>query len=162
MDISLFHMEQGSGFLLLLLHGNGEDHNYEYRPFTYYGDKNAENIIVAMGSVTETIKETINYLAKKGRSYGLVSVHLYRPFSEKYLLKVLPASVKRIAVLDRTKEPGALGKPLYLDVKAMFQDKKNSPLIVGGRPGSGPPRSCRPPWSSSCCRPGSVDWKSVV
>ena len=107
----------------------------EYRPFTYYGDKNAENIIVAMGSVTETIKETIDYLAKKGRSYGLISVHLYRPFSEKYLLKVLPASVKRIAVLDRTKEPGALGEPLYLDVKAMFQDKKNSPLIVGGRYG---------------------------
>lgn len=107
----------------------------ELRPFTYYGDENAENIIIAMGSVTETIKETIDYLAKKGRKYGVISVHLYRPFSEKYLLKVLPASVKRIAVLDRTKEHGALGEPLYLDVKALFQDKKNTPLIVGGRYG---------------------------
>ena len=107
----------------------------ELRPFTYYGDENAENIIIAMGSVTETIKETIDYLAKKGRKYGVISVHLYRPFSEKYLLKVLPASVKRIAVLDRTKEHGSLGEPLYLDVKALFQDKKNTPLIVGGRYG---------------------------
>ena len=107
----------------------------ELRPFTYYGDENAENIIIAMGSVTETIKETVDYLAKKGRKYGVISVHLYRPFSEKYLLKVLPASVKRIAVLDRTKEHGSLGEPLYLDVKALFQDKKNTPLIVGGRYG---------------------------
>src|SRR5574344_1572644 len=107
----------------------------EYRPFTSYGDPNAENIIVAMGSVTETIKETIDYLAKKGRKYGLITVHLYRPFAEKYFLKVLPKTVKRIAVLDRTKEPGALGEPLYLDVKAMFQGKQNSPLIVGGRYG---------------------------
>lgn len=107
----------------------------EYRPFTYYGDENAENIIIAMGSVTETIKETIDYLSKKGHKYGVISVHLYRPFSEKYLLRVLPASVKRIAVLDRTKEPGSLGEPLYLDVKALFQDKKNTPLVVGGRYG---------------------------
>ena len=107
----------------------------EYRPFTYYGDKKAENIIVAMGSVTETIKETIDYLASRGRKYGVVSVHLYRPFSEKYFLKVLPKSVKRIAVLDRTKEPGSLGEPLYLDIKALFQDKENSPLVIGGRYG---------------------------
>ena len=107
----------------------------EYRPFTYYGAADAENIIVAMGSVTETIKETIDYLAKKGRKYGLVTVHLYRPFAEKYFLKVLPKSVKRIAVLDRTKEPGALGEPLYLDVKALFQGQSNSPLIIGGRYG---------------------------
>jgi pyruvate:ferredoxin (flavodoxin) oxidoreductase, homodimeric len=113
----------------------GELTGREYRPFSYYGNENAENIIVAMGSVTETIKETIDYLAKKGRKYGVISVHLYRPFSEKYLLKVLPANVKRIAVLDRTKEPGSLGEPLYLDVKALFQDKKNSPLIIGGRYG---------------------------
>ena len=106
-----------------------------YRPFEYYGAKDAENIIVAMGSVTETIRETIDYLAKHGRKYGLVTVHLYRPFSEKYFLKVLPKTVKRIAVLDRTKEPGALGEPLYLDVKTIFQDKKNTPLIVGGRYG---------------------------
>jgi pyruvate-ferredoxin/flavodoxin oxidoreductase len=107
----------------------------EYRPFQYYGDPNAENIIVAMGSVTETIKETIDYLAKKGRKYGLISVHLYRPFSTKYFLKVLPKSVRRIAVLDRTKEPGSLGEPLYLDVKALFQGMENSPLVIGGRYG---------------------------
>ena len=107
----------------------------EYRPFTYYGAKDAEAVVVAMGSVTETIKETIDYLAGKGRKYGLVTVHLYRPFAEKYFLKVLPKTVKRIAVLDRTKEPGALGEPLYLDVKALFQDKPSTPLIVGGRYG---------------------------
>ena len=107
----------------------------EYRPFTYYGAKDAENIIVAMGSVTETIRETIDYLAKEGRKVGLITCHLYRPFSEKYFLKVLPKSVKRIAVLDRTKEPGALGEPLYLDVKALFQGKENQPLVVGGRYG---------------------------
>ena len=107
----------------------------EYRPFTYYGDKNAEDIIVAMGSVTETIKETIDYLAAKGRKVGLVTCHLYRPFCEKYFLSVLPAGVRRIAVLDRTKEPGALGEPLYLDVKALFQGKDKSPLVIGGRYG---------------------------
>ncbi len=107
----------------------------EYRPFTYYGAPDAENVIVAMGSVTETIKETIDFLAKKGRNYGLVTVHLYRPFASQYFFKVLPKTVKRIAVLDRTKEPGALGEPLYLDVKALFQGEQNSPLIVGGRYG---------------------------
>ena len=107
----------------------------EYRPFSYYGDENAENIIVAMGSVSDTIKETIDYLAKKGRRYGLITVHLYRPFSEKYFLKALPKNVKKIAVLDRTKEPGALGEPLYLDVKALFQGKAGAPEIVGGRYG---------------------------
>ena len=107
----------------------------EYRPFTYYGDKKAEDIIVAMGSVTETIRETIDYLAAQGRKVGLVTCHLYRPFSEKYFMTVLPKTVKRIAVLDRTKEPGALGEPLFLDVKALFQGKENSPLVVGGRYG---------------------------
>ena len=107
----------------------------QYRPFSYYGSPDAENIIVAMGSVTETIKETIDYLEKKGRKYGLVTVHLYRPFSEKYFLKALPKHVKKIAVLDRTKEPGALGEPLYLDVKALFQGKEQSPIVVGGRYG---------------------------
>ena len=105
-----------------------------YRPFTYYGDPKAENIIIAMGSVTETIKETIDHLALEGKKYGLITVHLYRPFSEKYFLKVLPKTVKRIAVLDRTKEPGALGEPLYLDVKTVFQGR-NDILIVGGRYG---------------------------
>ena len=107
----------------------------QYRPFSYYGSPDAENIIVAMGSVTETIKETIDYLEKKGRKYGLVTVHLYRPFSEKYFLKALPKHVKKIAILDRTKEPGALGEPLYLDVKALFQGKEQSPIVVGGRYG---------------------------
>jgi len=106
-----------------------------YRPFAYYGNPKAENIIVAMGSVTETIKETIDYLNGQGRKYGLLSVHLYRPFSEKYLLKAIPKTVKKIAVLDRTKEPGSLGEPLYLDIKAAFQGKENAPLIIGGRYG---------------------------
>ena len=113
----------------------GEVTGRQYRPFEYYGDKNAESIIIAMGSVTETIKETIDYLADHGRKYGLVTVHLYRPFSEKYFLKVLPKSVKKIAVLDRTKEPGSLGEPLYMDIKTIFQDRENAPLIVGGRYG---------------------------
>ncbi len=107
----------------------------EYRPFEYYGAENAECVIVAMGSVSETIKETIDYLSEHGRKYGLITVHLYRPFSEKYFLKVLPKSVRKIAVLDRTKEPGALGEPLYMDVKALFQGKDNAPLVVGGRYG---------------------------
>ena len=106
-----------------------------YRPFEYYGAPDAENVIVAMGSVTETIRETIDYLAAQGRKCGLVTVHLYRPFSEKYFLKVLPAGVKKIAVLDRTKEPGALGEPLFLDVKALFQGKEDAPLVIGGRYG---------------------------
>ena len=106
-----------------------------YRPFEYYGDPEAECIIVAMGSVTETIRETIDYLAAQGKKAGLVTVHLYRPFSEKYFLKVLPKSVRKIAVLDRTKEPGALGEPLFLDVKALFQGKENAPLVIGGRYG---------------------------
>ncbi|MBR4789074.1 MAG: pyruvate:ferredoxin (flavodoxin) oxidoreductase [Bacteroidales bacterium] len=107
----------------------------KYRPFTYYGAKDAENIIIAMGSVTETIKETIDYLNTKDRKYGLVSVHLYRPFSTEYLFKAIPKTVKKIAVLDRTKEPGSLGEPLYLDVKAAYQGKDNAPLIIGGRYG---------------------------
>ena len=107
----------------------------EYRPFTYYGAPDAETVVIAMGSVTETVKETIDYLAQKGRKYGLVSVHLYRPFAPQYFLKVLPKNVKKIAVLDRTKEPGALGEPLYLDVKALFQDRPDAPLIIGGRYG---------------------------
>ena len=107
----------------------------QYRPFEYYGDPDAQNIIVAMGSVTETIKETIDYLAGQGRKYGLVTVHLYRPFSEKYFFKALPKNVKKIAVLDRTKEPGALGEPLYQDIKTVFQGCEKAPLIVGGRYG---------------------------
>ena len=109
----------------------------EYHPFSYYGDKDAENIIIAMGSVTETIRETIDYLNAQGKKYGLISVHLYRPFSLKYLFNIMPASVKRIAVLDRTKEPGANGEPLYLDIRDAFYNKPNAPVIVGGRYGLG-------------------------
>lgn len=107
----------------------------EYHPFDYYGAEDAELIIVAMGSVTSTIKETIDYLLPRGEKVGLIAVHLYRPFSEKYFLKVLPPTVKRIAVLDRTKEPGAPGEPLYLDVREIFYNKPNAPMIIGGRYG---------------------------
>jgi pyruvate-ferredoxin/flavodoxin oxidoreductase len=107
----------------------------EYHPFTYYGAPDAENIIVAIGSVTDTIKETIDYLAAKGEKTGLISVHLYRPFSAKYFFNVLPKTVKRITVLDRTKEPGANGEPLYLDIKELFYGRPDAPLIVGGRYG---------------------------
>ncbi|HER07317.1 MAG TPA: pyruvate:ferredoxin (flavodoxin) oxidoreductase [Bacteroides sp.] len=107
----------------------------EYHPFTYYGAEDAENIVIAMGSVTETIKEVVDYLMEKGEKVGLITVHLYRPFSEKYFRKVLPGTVKRIAVLDRTKEPGANGEPLYLDVKDLFYGKPDAPVIVGGRYG---------------------------
>ena len=106
-----------------------------YRPFDYYGDPEAENIIVAMGSATETIKETIDYLAAQGKKVGVMIVRLYRPFSAKYFMKALPKNVKRIAVLDRTKEPGSLGEPLFLDIKALFQGQENAPLVVGGRYG---------------------------
>ena len=109
----------------------------EYKPFTYYGHPEAENVIIAMGSVTETIEETIDYLMKKGEKVGLVNVHLYRPFSPKYFFDVLPKSVKRISVLDRTKEPGALGEPLYQDVRTLFFESENAPIVVGGRYGLG-------------------------
>ena len=107
----------------------------EYHPFTYYGAPDAGHIIIAMGSITETIKETIDYRNAQGEKLGLISVHLYRPFSAKYFFRVLPETVKRIAVLDRTKEPGANGDPLYLDVVELFYGKANAPLIVGGRYG---------------------------
>jgi len=107
----------------------------EYHPFTYYGSEDAEDIIVAMGSVTETIKEVVDYKIDKGEKCGLITVHLYRPFSEKYFRKVLPNTVKRIAVLDRTKELGANGEPLYLDVKDIFYGSESRPVIVGGRYG---------------------------
>ncbi|MFN8208824.1 MAG: pyruvate:ferredoxin (flavodoxin) oxidoreductase [Bacteroidales bacterium] len=107
----------------------------EYHPFTYYGHKEAENILIAMGSITETIKEVIDYKISLGEKVGLISVHLYRPFSHKYFLKVLPSTVKRICVLDRTKEPGAGGEPLYLDIVEVFNHLQNKPLIVGGRYG---------------------------
>lgn len=107
----------------------------EYHPFTYYGDPEAEHILIAMGSITDTIREVVDHLRAKGEKVGLVSVHLYRPFSPKYFLNVIPKTVKRIAVLDRTKEIGANGEPLYLDIKEIFYGKKDAPLIVGGRYG---------------------------
>ncbi len=109
----------------------------KYRPFTYYGADDAENIIIAMGSVTETIKETIDYLNAQGKKVGLISVHLFRPFSAEHFVEALPKTVKRIAVLDRAKEPGAAGEPLYLDIRSHFYGKENAPLIVGGRYGLG-------------------------
>ena len=105
--------------------------------FDYYGAEDADRVIIAMGSVTEAIRETIDYLMAKGEKVGLVAVHLYRPFSAKHFLAAVPKTAKRIAVLDRTKEPGANGEPLYLDVKDCFYGVENAPLIVGGRYGLG-------------------------
>ena len=109
----------------------------KYGLFDYYGAKDAERVIIAMGSVTEAIRETIDYLTDKGEKVGLVAVHLYRPFSAKHFLAAVPSTAKRIAVLDRTKQPGANGEPLYLDVKDCFYGVENAPLIVGGRYGLG-------------------------
>ena len=109
----------------------------EYHLFSYYGAEDAENIIILMGSATEAAREAIDYQMKQGKKVGMISVHLYRPFSVKHLLAAVPKTVKRIAVLDRTKEPGAEGEPLYLDVKSAFYDVENKPLIVGGRYGLG-------------------------
>ena len=109
----------------------------KYGLFSYYGAADAERVIIAMGSVTEAIRETIDYLTAQGEKVGLVAVHLYRPFSAKHFLAAVPATAKTIAVLDRTKEPGANGEPLYLDVKECFYGKENAPVIVGGRYGLG-------------------------
>ena len=109
----------------------------EYKPFNYYGAADAENVIVAMGSVSDTIKEVIDYLAKKGEKLGLVTVHLYRPFSKKYFFAALPKTAKRICVLDRTKEAGANGDPLYLDVVEAIASCTctEKPMVIGGRYG---------------------------
>ena len=109
----------------------------EYKLFSYYGAEDAERVIICMGSVTEAAREAIDYMNKKGEKVGMVSVHLYRPFSVKHLLAAVPKTCKKIAVLDRTKEPGANGEPLYLDVKDAFYNEENRPLIVGGRYGLG-------------------------
>ena len=109
----------------------------DYKPFNYYGDPEAEYVIVAMGSVCDCIDEVVDYLREKGERVGSVRVHLYRPFSHKHLMDVLPKTVKRIAVLDRTKEPGAPGEPLYLDV-TNFVFKNNLDIqVIGGRYGLG-------------------------
>ena len=109
----------------------------KYGLFNYYGAEDAERVIIAMGSVSQAAQEAIDYLMEKGEKVGIVSVHLYRPFSAKHFLAAVPKTAKRIAVLDRTKEPGANGEPLYLDVKDCFYGKENAPLIVGGRYGLG-------------------------
>ncbi len=107
----------------------------EYHLFNYYGAPDAERVIIAMGSVTQAAQEAIDHLTKNGEKVGLVSVHLYRPFSAKHFLAAVPKTAKRIAVLDRTKEPGANGEPLFLDVKECFYGVENAPVIVGGRYG---------------------------
>lgn len=109
----------------------------EYHCFDYYGAKDADRVIVAMGSATDVCEETVDYLNSKGEKVGIVKVRLYRPFSAEKLLKVIPDTVKKIAVLDRTKEPGSIGEPLYLDVKSAFYGKEDAPVIVGGRFGLG-------------------------
>ena len=109
----------------------------EYHLFDYYGAKDADRVIILMGSATEAAREAIDHLTAQGEKVGMVAVHLYRPFSVKHLLAAVPKTAKRIAVLDRTKEPGAEGEPLYLDVKSAFYDVEDKPLIVGGRYGLG-------------------------
>ncbi len=109
----------------------------EYKPFNYYGAPDAKKVIVAMGSVCQALEETVDYLNQKGEKVGVLEVHLYRPFSAKYFFDVMPKSVEKIAVLDRTKEPGSLGEPLYLDICNLYKDCKSAPMIIGGRFGLG-------------------------
>ena len=109
----------------------------EYHLFNYYGAEDADRIIVAMGSVCDVIEETVDYLNAKGEKVGLLTVHLYRPFSLEHFFRYIPKTVKKIAVLDRTKEPGSIGEPLYLDVQSAFYGKEWQPVIVGGRYGLG-------------------------
>ncbi len=108
-----------------------------YKLFNYYGAPDAERIIVGMGSGCDAIRETIGYLNSRGEKVGLVDVHLYRPFSIESFLQAVPATVRKIAVIDRTKEPGAAAEPLYLDVRNAFYDRQNALMIVGGRYGLG-------------------------
>ncbi|OAV65599.1 Pyruvate synthase subunit porA [Bacteroidales bacterium Barb6XT] len=107
----------------------------KYGLFDYYGAPDADRVVIAMGSVTEALREAIDHLTAKGEKVGLVAVHLYRPFSAKHFLAAVPKTAKRIAVLDRTKELGATGEPLYLDVKDCFYGSADAPFIVGGRYG---------------------------
>ena len=109
----------------------------DYHLFNYYGAEDADRIIIAMGSVCDVIEETVDYLNAKGEKVGLLTIHLYRPFSLEHFFRYIPKTVKKIAVLDRTKEPGSIGEPLYLDVKSAFYGKESQPVIVGGRYGLG-------------------------
>ncbi|MFZ7127252.1 MAG: pyruvate:ferredoxin (flavodoxin) oxidoreductase [Desulfobacterales bacterium] len=108
-----------------------------YRPFDYVGHPEAENVIISMGSSCETIEEVVNVLVAQGEKVGLVKVRLYRPFAPEYLFEILPDSVGKLTVLDRTKEPGAIGDPLYLDICTAFMEKARMPKILGGRYGLG-------------------------
>ena len=105
--------------------------------FDYYGAQDAKHVVVAMGSVTEALEETIDYLNAKGEKLGMIKVHLFRPFSAEHFLKAMPKTVERVCVLDRTKEPGAPAEPLYLDVVKVLSQSELSPLVVGGRYGLG-------------------------
>ncbi|SDG22921.1 pyruvate-ferredoxin/flavodoxin oxidoreductase [Selenomonas sp. WCT3] len=109
----------------------------EHHLFDYYGAEDADRIIIAMGSVCQAVQETVDYLNQNGEKVGLMNVHLYRPFSLKHFFQFLPKTVKKVAVLDHTKEPGSLGEPLYLDVKAAFYNSDMNPIIIGGRFGLG-------------------------
>ncbi len=109
----------------------------DYGLVNYYGAPDADKIIVAMGSICETIEETIDHLNANGEKVGMIKVHLYRPFPVAHFLKAVPSTVKKIAVLDRTKEPGSIGEPLYLDVCACYNDQASKPQIIGGRFGLG-------------------------
>ena len=109
----------------------------DYKPFNYYGAADAENVVIAMGSVCEALEEVVDYLNAQGQKVGLLKVRLYRPFSAKHFLAAMPATVKRISVLDRTKEPGAVGEPLYEDVRNVYYDMAERPMIIGGRYGLG-------------------------
>lgn len=123
-DIAAYYMEQIS-----------KETGRDYRPFKYTGAKDAKRVIIAMGSICQAAEETVEYLVDKGEKVGLLTVHLYRPFSAKYFFKEMPETVEKIAVLERTKEPGAPGEPLLLDVKDTFYGRENAPIIVGGRYG---------------------------
>ncbi|MCY6370446.1 pyruvate:ferredoxin (flavodoxin) oxidoreductase [Clostridium ganghwense] len=109
----------------------------DYKLFNYHGAPDAERIIIAMGSGCDTVEETVDYLNARGEKVGYINVHLYRPFSIKHFMDAMPKTVKRIAVLDRTKEPGSVGEPLYQDVRTAFYDSEIKPMIVGGRYGLG-------------------------
>ncbi|WP_045145264.1 transketolase C-terminal domain-containing protein, partial [Clostridium butyricum] len=109
----------------------------EYHCFDYYGAEDADRVIVAMGSVTDVCEETIDYLNANGQKVGVVKVRLYRPFSNERLLAAIPKTAKKIAVLDKTKEPGCAGEPLFLDVRNAFYGQADAPVVVGGRFGLG-------------------------
>ena len=108
-----------------------------YKPFNYYGAPDAEYVVVSMGSLSDVAKQTVEYLQSQGEKVGAINVHLYRPFSNKYLLNVLPKTVKKIAVVDRTKEPGSLGEPLYLDIVGFVKEEGLNIDVIGGRTGMG-------------------------